>query len=191
MTIAKAHKIIRINDVVPCSNKANAIKGVWLINHTFETEIQGGGLVVTGEFEAVVCYSYANESKIDMSPKTIVYQEKIPIHVYDENRMSDDCRVITKVLQHPICVREQINGYNVELDCQFELLAEIGPKLNVGEEVVIINDIINGNDGPIGKRGTIEGIANGGNYPYKLKMQDGSRMVANEIEIERVNQNGI
>ena len=127
----------------------NTILGCWVINNRFSGVNQNGVVLVNGSFDVNVWYSYENDTKTAVSNKTFTYQEKMPVHLKDNNTLTDKEEIIVRSLKQPTVSNVSVNNGVVKLTVEKELGVEVvgDTKLKVSieddedEDEVALNEI--------------------------------------------------
>ncbi len=125
----------------------NTILGCWVINNRFSGVNQNGVVLVNGSFDVNVWYSYENDTKTAVSNKTFTYQEKMPVHLKDNNTLTDKEEIIVRSLKQPTVSNVSVNNGVVKLTVEKELGVEVvgDTKLKVSieddeDDYEVIND---------------------------------------------------
>ena len=55
--LAKGRKIFKLSEIVTTSSNVTSVLGCWIINHEFETKLNGKSVDISGSFENNIWYS--------------------------------------------------------------------------------------------------------------------------------------
>lgn len=103
----------------------NTVLGCWVINHRFHGQNSGGRVLITGSFDVNVWYSYDHDSKTAVSTRRFNYEEKMNVHLKDNNVLTDNSEIIVRSLKQPAVTDVMINNGVVEMNIEKELGIEI------------------------------------------------------------------
>ena len=120
--IAKGKKNSTNNYTLQTEETPNTILGCWVINHTFNGTNLGNKVLVNGNFDVNVWYSYDNDSKTAVSTQKFSYTDTMKMNV-DEASGSNE--VIVKSIQQPTVSDVSIEDGIVNLNITKELGIEI------------------------------------------------------------------
>lgn len=121
------HKDTTIYDFA-LDKEVSAILGGWIINHKFKVENKNGRVIVIGEYDLNVWYSYNNNTKTDVFIKTINCEEML------RRRVSSSSQLEIKCVNTPSITNSKIidGKINIAISKEYEM--------EVIDEVEIIED---------------------------------------------------
>lgn len=99
------------------------ILGCWVINHNFKGYPSLGKIVIDGDFDVNIWYSYDNDTKTGVINKKINYTSTNSINV--ENEINDNTEVIVRSLKQPTVSKAEIVDGNIEFTIDKELGIEV------------------------------------------------------------------
>ena len=112
----------------------NTILGCWVINHTFNGTNLGNKVLVNGNFDVNVWYSYDNDSKTAVSTQKFSYTDTMKMNV-DEASGSNE--VIVKSIQQPtvsdVSIKDGIVNLNITKELGIEIVGDTKIKVPVEE----------------------------------------------------------
>ena len=120
--IAKGKKNSTNNYTLQTEETPNTILGCWVINHTFSGTNLGNKILVNGNFDVNVWYSYDNDSKTAVSTQKFSYTDTMKMNV-DET--SPTTEVIVKSIQQPTVSDVKIDNNLVKVVVEKELAVEV------------------------------------------------------------------
>ncbi len=123
--VGKGRKTFRKEYNLTPENTPNTVLGCWVINHTFSGSNNKNEVMVNGNFDVNVWYSYDNDSKTAVTTKNFSYMEKLRLRVKDMDSLSKDNEIIVRSLKQPTVQDVKINGDEVFLTIEKELGVEI------------------------------------------------------------------
>lgn len=105
--------------------KPDTILGCWIINHRFNGMNTNGIVSVNGTYDINVWYSYDGDTKTAVTTKSFDYQDKMPVHLKDNAKLTNEEEIIVRSLRQPSVTNVNIKGENVFLTVEKELGVEI------------------------------------------------------------------
>ena len=132
--IAKGKKNSTNNYTLQTEEMPNTILGCWVINHTFNGTNLGNKVLVNGNFDVNVWYSYDNDSKTAVSTQKFSYTDTMKMNV-DESSGSNE--VIVKSIQQPtvsdVSIKDGIVNLNITKELGIEIVGDTKIKVPVEE----------------------------------------------------------
>lgn len=123
--IGKAKKTSSSSFMVSPNERPDTVLGCWVINHSFKGRNNNGAVLVNGEFDVNVWYSYDNDTKTTVSTQRFNYNDKMNIHLKDNNMVTDASEIIVRSLKQPTVTNVSIESGTVKLDIEKELGIEV------------------------------------------------------------------
>ncbi len=132
--IAKGKKNSTNNYTLQTEETPNTILGCWVINHTFNGTNLGNKVLVNGNFDVNVWYSYDNDSKTAVSTQKFSYTDTMRMNV-DESSGSNE--VIVKSIQQPtvsdVSIKDGIVNLNITKELGIEIVGDTKIKVPIEE----------------------------------------------------------
>lgn len=123
--IGKAKKTYGNEYRAECENKPDTVLGCWVINHSFNGTNNLGSVLVNGEFDVNVWYSYDNDTKTAVSTRRFSYSEKMNVPLKNDSVLDSNSEIIVRSLKQPTVTNVEIKNGVVELAIEKELGVEI------------------------------------------------------------------
>ncbi len=123
--IGKAKKTTTSHFSLTPSEHADTVLGCWVINHSFRGRNMNGTVLVDGEFDVNVWYSYENDTKTTVSTERFQYHDRMNIQLKEDNHVTDSSEIIVRSLRQPTVTNVNISNGVVELDIEKELGVEV------------------------------------------------------------------
>lgn len=123
--VAKGKKAMHISHSIKTTAQPYSILGCWVINHEFEATINNTLVDIDGSFEVNIWYSTEENSRTDVLREKVDYHKDIKVKKIVDSYLGNNDDVLAKILKHPTVVKARIVDDAVELDIDFEILAEI------------------------------------------------------------------
>ena len=147
--VGKAKKNSVDSFKVETNEVPNTVLGCWVINHTFSGFNNNGSVMINGEYDVNVWYSYDNDTKTTVSTKRYSYTDKINVNLKDNTGLTNSNEIIVRSLRQPTVSDVKIENNMVNINIEKELAVEVigDTKLKVSiEEIDDDYDIVDDND---------------------------------------------
>lgn len=132
--IGKGKKNLIDSYVVETEEIPNTVLGCWVINHKFNGVKNGENILVSGNFDINIWYSYDNDTKTGVSTKKFNYQENLKVKINESSKLTDECDIIVRQLKQPAVTDVKIDNEAVKLNVEKELGIEV-----VGDTLVKVS----------------------------------------------------
>lgn len=123
--IGKAKKTTTSHFSLKTEEHPDTVLGCWVINHGFRGRNIRGTVMIDGEFDVNVWYSYENDTKTTVSTEKFQYNDKMNIQLRDDNSLTDSSEIIVRSLRQPTVTKVEIIDGVVQLDIEKELGVEV------------------------------------------------------------------
>ena len=147
--VGKAKKNSVDSFIVETNEVPNTVLGCWVINHTFSGFNNNGSVMINGEYDVNVWYSYDNDTKTTVSTKRYSYTDKINVNLKDNTGLTNSNEIIVRSLRQPTVSDVKIENNVVDVIIEKELAVEVigDTKLKVSiEELDDDYDVVDDND---------------------------------------------
>ena len=122
--IGKGKKYYKNTYTIDTENTPTTVLGCWVINNKFKGSEQNDRIIIDGSFDVNIWYSYDNDTKTEVSTKTINYTESVNVN-QKETTDSSTKDIIVRSLKQPSCSNAMIKGNSIVFDIEKELGIEI------------------------------------------------------------------
>ena len=129
--IGKGKKEFKNEYEVVADKNVDTVLGCWVINHNIKGEKEKDTIIINGNFDINIWYSYDNNTKTDVISKKIVYEEKV--HMKSRDDIDDSSEIIIRSLKNPTCIDVSNNGNTIK----YTILKELGIEI-VGDQKIRI-----------------------------------------------------
>lgn len=129
--IGKGKKTTTSNFSLTPDERPNTVLGCWIINHNFKGENRGNQIIVSGNFDVNVWYSYDNDTKTAVSTGSFSYEDKMNVALKEHSFLGETSEVIVRSLRQPTVTNVEVVGNKVNMEVEKELGVEV-----IGETVV-------------------------------------------------------
>lgn len=123
--IGKAKKTTTSSFSLTPNERPDTVLGCWVINHSFRGRNNQGSVLVSGEFDVNVWYSYENDSKTTVSSARFQYNDPMNIRLKDNNHLTDSSEIIVRSLKQPTVTNVSVDNGVVKLEIEKELGIEV------------------------------------------------------------------
>ncbi len=135
--IGKAKKTSgNVFNIVP-EEKPNTVLGCWVINHSFNGTNDNGSVLVNGEFDVNVWYSYDNDTKTEVITKRFSYNDKMNIPLKNDAYLDNNSEIIVRSLKQPTVrdakIKDGIIILTIEKELGVEIVGNTKVKISVEE----------------------------------------------------------
>ena len=145
--IGKGKKLFTTDHVVELKEDASTILGCWVINHNFHGEKQGNQIIISGNYDVNIWYSYDNDTKTDVLKESQSYREVVRMRNLDDDVTGE--QIIVRSLKQPTCSDISISNrsihYTIEKELGIELVGDVKVKIEANEEEDPWDEIIDEN----------------------------------------------
>lgn len=122
--IGKGKKHFKNTYNILVEHNANTILGCWVINHEFKGTTSNDKVIIDGNFDINIWYSYDDDKKTAVATKNISYSENVSVKTKDGTSLSGS-DIIVRALKQPTCSNVNIKDDVVEFDIEKELGVEV------------------------------------------------------------------
>ena len=145
--IGKGKKTFRNSYDITIEDKVDTVLGCWVINHNLTGKNDGGSVLIKGNFDVNIWYSYDNNTRTNVATKRVNYEEKVNVKLKEESTLTDNSEIIIKSLKNPNCVDVSVNDnvikYIIEKELGIEIIGDTKVKIAIEsdeDEYDIIED---------------------------------------------------
>ncbi len=140
--VSKGKKLFTTEHSVSVTNPST-ILGCWVINHNFNGVKNGNDIVIDGNYDVNIWYSYDNDTKTDVIKENNKYHEVVHMRNIDDIEGEE---IIVRSLKQPNPVKVEIdNGkvvYTIEKELGIELVGDIKVRIEASDEDDNWDDIV-------------------------------------------------
>ena len=134
--IGKGKKTFTNKYSLEVPNKVDTVLGCWVINHNIYGSNDSGKVLIKGNFDVNIWYSYDNNTKTTVATKNISYEERLNVKLRNEDTLTDDSDIIVRALRNPNCIDVSSEDNNIN----YEIEKEIGIEIVGDTKVRILTD---------------------------------------------------
>ena len=131
--LGKGKKTFVTEHTITPEHIPTTILGCWVINHNFSGKKENNKVVINGDYDVNIWYSYDDDRQTEVIKQTNSYQETVNIKNNDNSSNTD---VIVRSLSDPSCSNVKIEGNAIN----YKITEELGIEL-VGDTKVRISTI--------------------------------------------------
>lgn len=123
--IGKGKKTFTNKYSLELPNKVDTVLGCWVINHNIFGDIDSNSVLIKGNFDVNIWYSYDNNTKTDVASTNVSYEERVNVRLKDEVTLNNNSEIIVRSLRNPNCIDVSSNGNTINYEIEKELGIEI------------------------------------------------------------------
>lgn len=123
--VGKAKKSSIDSFEVETNEVPNTVLGCWVINNTFSGHNSNGSVMLNGEYDINVWYSYDNDTKTTVSTKRYKYNDKLNVNLKDNTGLTSTSEIIVRSLKQPTVSDVNIENGIVKVKVEKELAVEV------------------------------------------------------------------
>ncbi len=136
--IGKGKKTFRNNYELSIEDKVDTVLGCWVINHNLSGRNEGGNVLIKGNFDVNIWYSYDDNTRTNVATKRINYEEKANVRLKEESTLTDSSEIIIRSLKNPNCVdvtvKDNVIHYVIEKELGIEIIGDTKVKIAIEDE---------------------------------------------------------
>ena len=122
--IGKGKKYFKNSYNLLAENNANTILGCWVINHEFSGSVKNDKVVIDGNFDINIWYSYDDDKKTAVASKNISYSETVSVKLKNDTSITGSDSIV-RALKQPSCSNVKVKDDVIEFDIEKELGIEV------------------------------------------------------------------
>ena len=126
-------------------DRLDNVLGCWVINHTFSGSILNGVVVVSGNYDVNIWYSYDNNTKTNVIIKNFNYQDPMKVKLKENSKINNNSEIIVRSLNQPsvtdVSVEDGIIKLTVDKQMGVEVIGDTMVRVSVEDEMVDEIDI--------------------------------------------------
>lgn len=133
--IGKGKKTFKNNYELSIEDNVDTVLGCWVINHNLTGENDGGNVLIKGNFDVNIWYSYDDNTRTNVATKRINYEEKVNVKLKEESTLTDNSEIIIRSLKNPSCidvdVKDNVIYYVIEKELGIEIIGDTKVKIAI------------------------------------------------------------
>lgn len=123
--IGKGKKTKSEEYVIETNEKIDNVLGCWVINHNFRGNVSNNTIVVSGNFDVNIWYSYNNNCKTNVMIKKFSYEYPMNVNIKENASLTKDSEIIVRTLEQPSVVDVNIENNNIHLTIEKQMGVEV------------------------------------------------------------------
>ena len=135
--IGKGKKYFKNSYNLLAEHNANTILGCWVINHNFKGSVSGDKVIIDGNFDINIWYSYDDDKKTAVSSKNIPYTEVVSIKTKPGTSLQGS-DIIVRALKQPNCsnvkAKDDVIDFDIEKELGIEVVGDTKVKIMVEDD---------------------------------------------------------
>jgi len=134
--IGKGKKTFTNKYSLEVPNKVDTVLGCWVINHNIYGSNDSGIVLIKGNFDVNIWYSYDNNTKTSVITDNVNYEERVNVKLRNEDTLTDNSEIIVRALRNPNCIDVACENNKIS----YEIEKEIGIEIVGDTKVRILTD---------------------------------------------------
>lgn len=135
--IGKGKKTTKEKFNVDIPNIDNVL-GCWVINHNFIGNIIDGNIIVSGNYDVNIWYSYDNNTKTNVVIKTFDYSDPMKVRIKENSKLTSSSDIIVRTLNQPsvidVVVEDSKVNLVIEKSMGVEVIGDTKVKVSVSDD---------------------------------------------------------
>lgn len=148
--IGKGKKTTNLEHIIETEDNINTVLGCWVINHTFNGINNSGKVLVNGNYDINIWYSYDNNTKTNVLVKRFNYQDTMNVKIKENGDFSNSSDIIVRSLNQPSVTDVSVDGSVIKLSVHKEMGVEIvgdtKVRVSVEDEFEDYEEIVDDNE---------------------------------------------
>ena len=96
-----------------------------VITHNFRGSVSNNTIIVSGNFDVNIWYSYNNNSKTNVMIKKFSYEYPMNVNIKENASLTKDSEIIVRTLEQPSVVDVNIENNNIHLTIEKQMGVEV------------------------------------------------------------------
>ncbi len=144
--IGKGKKTTNLNHEVVTDDNINTVLGCWVINHAFNGINNNGKILVNGEYDINIWYSYDNNTKTNVLVRRFNYSDSMNVKIKENGELSNTSEIIVRSLNQPsvtdVSIDNNIIKLSVHKEMGVEVIGDTKVRISVEDEFEDYEEII-------------------------------------------------
>ncbi len=136
--IGKGKKTFKNKYNITVDDDIDTVLGCWVINHNLFGNNNNGSVLIQGNFDVNIWYSYDNNTKTNVITDRINYVENVKVGLKNEATLTNNSEIIIKSLRNPNCVDVNVEdntiNYEIEKELGIEIIGDTKVRIFVEDE---------------------------------------------------------
>lgn len=147
--IGKGKKTTKEVWEVSPNDKVDNVLGCWVINHTFSGNINNDSILVNGNYDVNIWYSYDNNTKTNVLIKRYSYQDPMKVKIKENSKITNSSEIIVRSLSQPSVTDVSLDNNKINLTIEkqmgVEVIGDTKVRVSVEDEYDDYEEIIDDN----------------------------------------------
>jgi len=123
--IGKGKKTTNLEHKIETDDNINTVLGCWVINHNFNGINSNGKILINGEYDINVWYSYDNNTKTNVLVRRFNYNDTMNVKIKENGEFNNNSEIIVRALTQPSVTDVNVNGTTIDLSVHKEMGVEV------------------------------------------------------------------
>lgn len=123
--IGKGKKTKSEEYIIDTTEHIDNVLGCWVINHNFRGFVSNNTIIVSGNYDVNIWYSYNNNTKTNVMIKKFNYEYPMNINLKENTSLNESSEIIVRTLAQPSVVDVNIVDNNIKLTIEKQMGVEV------------------------------------------------------------------
>ena len=123
--IGKGKKTTREEMTVTTNENIDNVLGCWVINHSFSGVINGSSILVNGNYDVNIWYSYDNNTKTNVLIKRFNYSDPMNVKIKENSKLTPNSEIIVRTLSQPSVIDVSNDNGKITLSIEKQMGVEV------------------------------------------------------------------
>ena len=148
--IGKGKKTTKESHTVKTSDVIDNVLGCWVINHSFSGNINNNNIIVSGNYDINIWYSYDNNTKTNVLIERYHYDDTMNVKIKENAKLTPSSEIIVRTLSQPsvtdVSNNDGVITLTVEKQMGVEVVGDTKVRVSVADEFDDYEEIIDEED---------------------------------------------
>lgn len=144
--IGKGKKTTKEKFDVKINEGIDNVLGCWVINHNFTGVIDNNNIIVSGNYDVNIWYSYDNNTKTNVVIKTFSYNDPMKVKIKENSKLTNNSEIIVRTLNQPsvtdVEIVDGIVNLVIEKQMGVEVIGDTKVRVSVQDEFDDYEEIV-------------------------------------------------
>ena len=144
--IGKGKKTTKEEHVVKSLQGIDNVLGCWVINHSFSGVISNNNIMVNGNYDVNIWYSYDNNTKTNVLIERFNYSDMMNVHIKENAKLTPSSEIIVRSLNQPsvtdVSNDDGVVTLTIEKQMGVEVVGDTKVRVSIADEIDDYEEII-------------------------------------------------
>ncbi len=144
--IGKGKKTTKEEHLVKTQDKIDNVLGCWVINHSFSGVMSNNHIVVNGNYDINIWYSYDNNTKTNVLIQRFNYNDPMNVKIKENAKLTPNSEIIVRTLSQPsvtdVSNNDGVITLTVEKQMGVEVVGDTKVRVSVADDFDDYEEIV-------------------------------------------------